>query len=377
GTLVHPQVVMTAAHCVIPERPIVGLGFGEHGQTTGVPARVVEPIDCVGNPEYYAGSGADVAYCLLSEAVLDVPIVPLLAGCEVEQLTPGREVYIIGFGADFGSYDPGTDTVTATGVGPKRWTTQTVDFVDDFAEEINLLGSNGSQSACFGDSGGPGMVQLDDGSWRVFGTGGHLYDPGGLPPPMIPDNICGVGAAYGFAPFAIEWLEQETALDLTPCWNGDEWTPSPDCADFALAPEVGAGTWATGCSDGPIGGGDPPECADYMPPPGGSSSTGDTGDTGDTTGEPESSTGVDSTGSPPPTSDGPMPPDPLPGDTGTGGATDTDTAAADGGSGDEGCGCRADRSAPARGTAAPWLLLAVVALRRRHGRRHGGRPVGA
>ncbi|MEM9460760.1 MAG: trypsin-like serine protease [Myxococcota bacterium] len=366
GTLVHPQVVMTAAHCISDERPIVGLGFGEHGMDTGVPERVVAPIDCVGNPDYYFGNGADVGYCVLSELVHDVPIVPLMAGCEVEALVPGTEVFIIGYGADFGSYDPVADEVTATGVGPKRWTTQTVDFIDAQFQEINLVGDNGSQSACFGDSGGPAMVQMADGSWRVFGTGGHLYDPGNLPPPMIPDNICGAGAAYGFAPFVLDWLEQETGVDLTYCWDGDQWSPAPTCADFPLDPHMGAGTWATGCAGGSFGGGQPPACADVPPMPGttdgGSSSSDDAGET--TEGPAESSSGA-----PPPdpldTSAGPVPP--LPG--GSGSTSDAPGSSGDAGEQDDdglggrGCSCRTS-SDPAGAPALPWMVLMLAGLGR-------------
>ncbi|MEX1363499.1 MAG: trypsin-like serine protease [Nannocystaceae bacterium] len=373
GSLIHPQVVMTAAHCINPERPVVGLGFGEHGQATGVPEFAVPPIECVGNPEYYSGTGADVGYCLLSFPVVGVPIVPLMAGCEVDQVVPGTEVVIVGYGADYGTYDETTGEISATGVGPKRWTTQTVDFIDAAFEEITMYGPNGSQSACFGDSGGPVMMQLDDGSWRVMGTGGHLYDPGGLPGPAIPGNICGTGVAYGFSPFVNDWLEQQTGLDLTPCWDGESFVGGPDCADFPLQPDVGAGTWAAGCVGGPVGGGMAPACAGGPPPPpppppppgttddGGSDDFGDSSDGG----WPGGTTGVDP--EPPPGGTGgssPIPPGPAPGSTGE----DDSSGGAPGLDGDmlgRGCSCRSVPSPRGLPAAAGLLLLGLVARRRR------------
>ncbi|MCH9679874.1 MAG: S1 family peptidase [Deltaproteobacteria bacterium] len=382
GSLVAPGVVMTAAHCVIPERPIVAVGFGEHGQTTGMPQRIVAVTDCVGNPDYYAGQGADVGYCLLAQDVTDVPIVPLMNGCEVDALPPGAEVTIVGYGASYGTVDEFGELQTM-GVGPKRYTTQTVDFIDPVFQEIAMYDGSGSQSACFGDSGGPALVQMDDGTWRVFGTGGHLYDPGGLPPPMQPGNICGAGAAYGFAPHVIPWLEANSGVDLTPCWNGDVWAPGPGCADFPLDPDVGAGVWATGCSGGSFGGGGPPVCVE---PPGG---TGDTG-SDETTGDGESGPGDDTTTSGAGSSDGApgdttggalttgvattgpsgssgdggpaLPPDP-PAGTGSEGSGDGDgTAGAADGDGTGGCGCRST-STP---TGAGWAMLVLLgALRRR------------
>ncbi len=373
GSLIHPQVVMTAAHCIIPERPIVAVGFGEHGQDTGVPERLVSVDDCVPNPDYDFGTGADVGFCILSELVHDVPIVPLMAGCEVDEIDPGDEVYIIGFGADYGAWDPVTDEVSASGVGPKRWTTQTVDFIDPGPEEINLFGSNGSDSACFGDSGGPGMVQLADGTWRVFGTGGHLYDPGGFPPPMIPDNVCGTGAAYGFAPFAIEWLEQTSGIDLTPCWNGNVWDPAPTCANFPLDPHVGNGSWATGCSGGAFGTSEAPVCADEPPPPPPPPppGTGSSDGFGDESEGPADdgpwTTGSDPTGIPPggTVGGGSDPVPPVGESSGTDGAGSSGDAGlgGDGDMVDRGCACRSgDSPSP---TPALWLLLAGLGVRRR------------
>lgn len=372
GTLVHPDVIMTAAHCIIPERPIIAVGFGEFGGNGGgAPSRVVSVLDCIGNPEYYDGEGADVGYCLLDNSVNDVPIVPLMQGCEVEALVPDSEVYIIGYGATYGSYDPKTDSVDAVGVGPKRWTTQLVHSIDDFVQEINMYGTTGSQSACFGDSGGPAMVALADGSWRVFGTGGHLFDPGDLPPPELEGNICGSGAAYGFAPFVIDWLEAETGVDLTPCWDGEFWSPNGGCGGFPLDPHIGQGSWASGCSGGNFGGAEAPTCDAEPPPPeppSGTSGGVDESTGGFDTGFP-GSTGIDpgpldtgEEGRPEP------PPEPpsLPGGTGSeSGSTGDEAGAADeSGFAGRGCGCNSEGSgSPAT---ALWLLMLGLGLRRRN-----------
>ncbi|HWB81107.1 MAG TPA: trypsin-like serine protease [Nannocystaceae bacterium] len=367
GSLIHPEVVMTAAHCIIPERPIVGLGFGEAGQVFGTPARVVAPTECVPHPDYENFGAPDVAYCRLAEAVTDVPIVPVLAGCESEALQPGVEVTIVGFGATYGTYVD--EMVMAMGVGAKRYTTQTIDYVDDMFGEVNMVGPNGSQSACFGDSGGPSLVQLADGSWRVFGTGSHLYDPGDLPPPIEEGNVCGSGVAYGYVTHALEWLEQETALDLTPCWDGDDFVASAACGDFPLAPGIASGSWDDGCVGGALGGGEmncEPVSSDSSSD-GGESSDGGVDTSG---GSGDSTTGVvaDDSGS-------------GSADTSTGGSasasatgvTTTITSAGEadgtagssesgsGGENDDGKGCGCDQ----RGRTSPLLLLLFFAIRAR------------
>ncbi len=255
GSLIHPQVVLTAAHCIIPERPIVALGFGESGQVFGVPQFTVAPIECVPHPNYALAQTNDIAYCLLAEAVEDVPIVPLLAGCEVEELQPGVEVTIVGFGATYGTYDPDTKTISTMGVGAKRWITQTVDAIDLDIGEVAMVGGDGSQSACFGDSGGPALIELSDGTWRVFGAGSHLYDPGGLPPPMEEGNVCGTGVTYGYAALVIDWLESETGFDLTPCFAGDTFVGGVGCGGFPTAPAEPVSGWDQRCGGGSVGGG--------------------------------------------------------------------------------------------------------------------------
>ena len=367
GTLVHPNVVTLAAHCINPERPIVGVGFGEQGQGEVGPARVVGVEECVGHPQYFQIEYPDVAYCILSEPVLDVPRVPILAGCELDVLEPDLEVTIVGYGASFGTVVSGE--IEAEGVGPKRYTTQSIDVVEADRDEVHMVGPSGSQSACFGDSGGPAMVQMADGTWRVFGAASRLYDPGGFPPPELPDNFCGVGVTYGLLTTQLPWLEAETGYDLTPCHDESGlWAPSKDCGAFPTAPSVGTGTWDDGCVGGAVGGGEA-LCEPAM----GSSTGGDDTGTGD---PPDSfSTGDDSTGgvdagTAGATTDAPD----STSSSGTSGAAETglpspqtggddSSSGADGAQDDDGgCGCRGGDPAGA----GLWLgLFGLLGLRRR------------
>jgi len=374
GSLLTPDIVLTAAHCLIPERPIVAIGFGEAGQVFGEPAFTVAPTECEAHPDWNNFGSNDVAYCRLAEPVTTVPIVPLLGGCETDVLEPGVELTIVGFGATWGSYDEENDMVISMGVGAKRWTTQTIDYVDLEVNEVNMVGANGSQSACFGDSGGPAYVELGDGTWRVVGAGSHLYDPGGFPAPMEKGNICGVGVAYSFAPGAIDWLESSSGVDLTPCWDGDQWVPdAPGCGDFPVDPNLAAGSWKNRCAGGELGGSDEPTCEPASDDTGGEASTGDDNgtttsgadgtttaaddDTTTTTIDPSASTGATTTSSTSTTTSA----------TATGALADDSGGSDTGGAGEDddtgGCGCGS-----ARGDAqALWLVptLAIVVPRRR------------
>jgi len=219
GTLIHPQLVVYAGHCgaVVSE-----LQFGEDFRS---PARRVAVEHCEIKPGGF-GIGRDVAFCRLAEPVLDVPIVPVLSGCETDALQIGAKVTLVGYG------------VAEDGLphGPKRVTSTPI--VQFFGDEV-FIGSDG-KDACQGDSGGPALIRLDDGSWRAFGIVSY-----GSP--------CGEGTYFSQIHLQLPWLEERSGFDLTPCGDADgTWNPGALCTDFPLDPGTPAGTWADGCSGGPV-----------------------------------------------------------------------------------------------------------------------------
>jgi hypothetical protein len=368
GTLVHPELVITAAHCITDERPVVGLGFGETGLVDAMPARVVEPIECVRHPQYEDFGEPDLGYCLLAEAVTDVPIVPLLDGCELELLQPGQAVTIVGFGGVNGFLDENEELVVE-GAGTKRWIEQEIHELDQ--TWVGLSAGAAAASACFGDSGGSGLVQLSDGTWRVFGVASQLFDPGVPGPPVPPENLCGTGATYAVASWEIAWYEAQTGLDLTPCWDdAGAWQGGADCGDAPLEAHVGHGAWDAGCAGGPMAAmAETCEAVGGTTGGDGSGSGGFSGDTGNGDTAAGDSTGLalddtaGGTGSdgPDPMPPGP-PPDPPATSEGSTGDTDTDASA----TGEDGCGCRAS-SHPR----AAWLFAIVMPILRRRARRRG------
>jgi MYXO-CTERM domain-containing protein len=222
GTLIHPELVITAAHCTSPGSN-KQIGFGPNGGSRSVNAT------CYPHPSYNGQSAAnDFAYCVLSQPVNDVPIVPVLFGCETSYLSPGQQVEIVGYG----NTNQGT-------VGVKYEVTTTI---NSYQNGEVFIGGNGLDS-CSGDSGGPVYLQLDDGSWRVFGITSY-------------GGSCGSGGYYGNIANNLDWAEQQTGLDLSPCHDAQgTWTPNQGCGGFALDPGSGANTaWAQGCGGGPVSG---------------------------------------------------------------------------------------------------------------------------
>jgi MYXO-CTERM domain-containing protein len=231
GTLVHPQVVILAAHCGAGYDSVQ---FGENGES---PTRSVPVEFCRSFPNGMQQPGTDFGFCKLKEPQMDIPIVPILMGCEVDEyLKSGQEVTIVGFGFSDGG-----------GYGIKREVVTTINNIQDNEAFIG----GGGKDSCNGDSGGPVYVKLKDGSWRVFGITSY----GGQ---------CGTGGYYSLMHNGIEWFEQESGIDLTPCHDAQGKWLGNGCAGFPLEPGAPGGAWDKGCGGGPVSG-PSMSCGDVVP----------------------------------------------------------------------------------------------------------------
>ena len=212
GTLVAPDIVLTAAHCVDGRTPdaIRVDGGTEASYVASVPALAigVHPLYCrtcePSDPDIF-----DYGYVRIDGTALGITELaqPLVTQEDWDAaIHRGSPVTIVGYGAD---------ELGVTGIKRKVDTSITAQS----STGLEFRAGGNFRDSCGGDSGGPAFVEID-GQWLQAG----VVSRG--------SQLCGRGGTYAATYPALAWLQAETGVPFCGAECGE-----CDCLDTTPRPE--------------------------------------------------------------------------------------------------------------------------------------------
>ena len=193
GTLVAPNLVLTAAHCFDPAPTVdVRVTFGDD-LTSGTQVLSSEwgahPDFCL--PSDCGEDIHDFAWIKLPADATVEPVPPITSQVEYDEaMTVGHALWFVGYGED-----------EDKGLGTKREVEAALTSFNESGREFRAGGDG--RDTCLGDSGGPALVQLASGDWRLAGVVSRGGD-------------CGTGGVYGVPLPELCWLRDDSGVDLLP-----------------------------------------------------------------------------------------------------------------------------------------------------------------
>jgi secreted trypsin-like serine protease len=202
GTLITPDVVLTAGHCIDTGPTLAIIDTVDYGQPGGEPIKVKRSLAYPDWEHAY-----DVGIVVLDHPAAAKPRA-IAAACSVRDgLVAGALVHLVGFGLT---------TKSGTGDNTRLHEAQ-IPVIDPscrdpescvaaIAPDGEFTAGGGGRDACFGDSGGP--IYLDTpGGPALVGVVSRGFAEAGAP--------CGGGGVYVRADQVVPWIQQVTHETVT------------------------------------------------------------------------------------------------------------------------------------------------------------------
>ncbi len=280
GTLIAPDVVLLAAHCVDPT--LLSYGFGEveradyyisfqadlseymsdgSGEVLPVPESAIPARVALMHPDFdinsltpngTTGVEYDIALLFLEAPIDTVRPEIVITADEAAQLDVGDAVTIAGWGQ--------TSATNQNSAGIKTCGASTIDELGDALLQIGAASS--ATRKCHGDSGGPTFIELDTAGSikrRVIGVTSRAYD----------ESDCAKGGVDTRVDAYLDYIDDQMTAACTAGTRA--WCDVPGIIPASFYEEGGAGTEGEGeaaegegegeAAEGEGEGEDDPSCA--------------------------------------------------------------------------------------------------------------------